>query len=618
MVYGNMGKVLEIDLSSREVEEIELDEEIYKKYIGGSGLAAWLLADRGDLEAEPLDPEAVLIFACGPMAGTGFSGTSRLSACARSPLTGIWGQASCGGDFAPELKRCGYDALILKGKAEEPSYLLLGDDSAEVLPASDLWGKDTYEATDELKEKYGKQHRTLVIGPASENGVPFGCIGNDYGHYFGRAGMGTVMASKNLKAIVAKGSKKATYKDPEKVKEMGKTLRAQMEESVFSTVVGTFGTAANLEAKMYEGDVPCKNWSMGLWEEGAQTLSGIAMSDTILVDRETCRGCLVKCKRVVEVTEEPYDFPKGPGPEYETIGTFGTMLLNPSLPAVAKANWICNRLGMDTITCGATIAWATECFEEGIMKPEDYDGIKLSWGDIDTVIDLLPKIAAKEGKLGQLLAKGSRAASEEVGGGSEAFLTDSKGLEAPAHDPRCNWGDGLAYAVSIRGACHVSNTTFLLEWGAIEYPEIGLDKNYQGMSAEHKAEAAAKTADLGCISNSACWCEFPGASLTIPQWVELFNAVAGYDYDIDALMKAGARIWYLQRCLGHIWGATSEDDRLGERIMMPLEDGMTAGSVPDMETMLAEFYEIRDLGEDGVPSSEVLEDHDLGHIADKL
>lgn len=617
-VYGNMGKVVEVDLSTGQVEEIDLDEEVYRKYIGGAGLAAWLLVERGDLNAEPLDPEALLIFACGPMAGTGFSGTSRLSACARSPLTAIWGQSSCGGDFAPELKRCGYDALLIRGRAEKPSYLLLEDDSVEIMSAADLWGKDTYEATDELKRRHGKGFRTLVIGPASENGVLYGCICNDYGHFFGRAGMGTVMGSKNLKAVVARGGKKVTFKDPEKVRELGKILRKQMEESVFCNVLGTFGTAANLEAKMYEGDVPCRNWSVGLWEEGAQTLSGITMADTILVDRDTCRGCLVKCKRIVEVTEEPYSFPKGPGPEYETIATFGSLILNPNLSAVAKANWICNRLGMDTITCGATIAWAVECFEKGIMKPEDYDGVKLSWGDIDTVIDLLPRIAAREGKLGSLLAKGSRAASLEVGGGSEAFLTDSKGLEAPAHDPRCNWGDGLAYAVSIRGACHVSNTTFLLEWGAVEYPEIGLDKNYQGMSAEFKAEAAAKTADLGCIHNSACWCEFPGTTISIPQWVELFNAVAGYDYDIAALMKAGARIWYLQRCLGHIWGASAEDDRLGPALMRPVNEGMTAGSVPDMDTMLKEFYELRGLGEDGKPLREVLEEHDLGYIADKM
>lgn len=617
-MYGNTGKVLEVDLATGQTEVIELDEDIYKQYVGGTGLAAKLLYDRGNLDAEPLDPDALLIFATGPLANTGMYGTSRFSVGARSPLTGIWGQASCGGNFGPELKRCGYDAVIFKGKAAQPVYLVLGEMSAERVPASDLWGKDTYEVTDILKEKYGKQQKVLAVGPAAENGVPFGSITNDYGHHFGRAGMGTVMASKNLKAMVAKGDMKSEFADPDGFKEFWQdNLRKQIEENIFCQSCGAFGTAANMEAKMMEGDVPTKNWSVGMWMEGPETLSGIAMSDTILTDRASCRGCAVKCKRVVKVDSGPYEVPEGPGPEYETIACFGTMMMNPSLEAVARANYICNTLGMDTMTCGSTIAWAMSCYEAGYMKPEDYEGIKLEWGDIDTVLDLLPKIAAKEGKLAQLLAKGSRKASEEIGAGQE-FLTDSKGLESPMHDPRCNWGDGLAYAVSVRGACHVSNLMFLLEWGAMEYPEIGLDMILQPMSAEHKALGAALMSDLGCICNSACWCEFPAVGLTLPQWVEAFNKVAGYDYDIDKMMQAGARIWYLQRCLGHIWGATAADDCIGQRIMTPVDDGMIAGSVPDMDTMLKEFYEMRGLGADGKPGKEVLDKYDLGYLADKL
>jgi aldehyde:ferredoxin oxidoreductase len=225
---------------------------------------------------------------------------------------------------------------------------------------------------------------------------------------------------------------------------------------------------------------------------------------------------------------------------------------------------------------------------------------------------------AKEGKLGRLLAKGSRAASEEIGGGSEAFLTDSKGLEAPMHDPRLNWGDGLAYAISVRGACHVSNMTYLLEWGAIRYPEIGLDKHYKEFSAEYRGEAVAKTTDLGCIMNSSCWCEFPGVIFNMHQWVDLFNAAAAYGYDLDALMNAGTRVWLLQRCLGHIWGATGADDRLGQRIMTPTKDGSIAGMVPDMETMLKDFYQYRGLREDGLPTRETLEKYGLGYLAEKL
>ncbi|HEY5533079.1 MAG TPA: aldehyde ferredoxin oxidoreductase family protein [Candidatus Anoxymicrobiaceae bacterium] len=618
-MYGNTGKVLEVDLSSGQFDVTEPEEDTYKKYIGGAGLAAKLLYDRGNLDADALDPEALLIFATGPLADTGMYGTSRLSVGARSPLTGIWGQASCGGNFGPELKRCGYDGIIFKGKSPQPVYLLLGDDSAELVSAVDLWGKDTYQICDELKAKYSKQHKVLAVGPASENGVLYGSICNDYGHHFGRAGMGTVMASKNLKAIVAQGSKRVEFADPEGLKELWQnTVRPRIDDNVWCQGIGADGTAALMEIKLMEGECPVKNWTVGDWMEGGKTLSGPMLTDTILTDRHGCRGCAVKCKRVVEVKEGPYKIEEGPGPELETIGCFGTLLLNPSMESVAKANEICNRLGMDTITCGSTFAWAMDCYDHGVMKPEDYEGIKLEWGDIDTVIELLPKIAAREGKLGELLSRGSRKASEEIGGGSDEFLTDTKGLEAPIHDPRSIWGTGVAYAMSVRGACHVSNNMFELEWGGVEYPEIGLDILMETMSAEHKTDAAIKTTDIGCINNSLCWCAFTTLGVPLPLVVQCVNMAAGYDYDLDSMMKAGGRIWYLQRCLCHIWGVTAEDDRLGKRIMTPTPDGMIAGMVPDMDRMLKEWYEMRDLGPDGKPSKKVLEEYDLGYLADKI
>ncbi len=618
-MYGNMGKVLEVDLSTGQITDLELDKEIYQQFIGGTGLAAKLIYDRGNLDAEPLDPEALLVFATGPCTGINFSGTSRFSVCARSPQTGIWGQASCGGDWGPELKMCGYDGIILKGKADKPVYLLLGDDSAELVDAADLWGKDTYETDDLLKEKHGKQIKVVCIGPASENGVLYGSIANDKGHHAGRSGMGTVMGSKNLKAIAAKGSKKIEFKDEERVKELRKEHREMVDDNLLCQALGPMGTSANLEAKMFEGDVPCKNWSSGWFEEGAQ-LGGVYWIDDPRTGRDTCRGCQVRCKPVVTVADGPYAIGEAPGPEYETIGTFGTMILNPDFNSICKANDLCNRLGVDSITAGATIAWAMECFEEGVLKPEDYDGMKFSWGDIDTVLEFLPKLAAMDGKLAELVALGSRKASEKIGQGTDQWLSDSKGLEAPMHDPRCNWGDAVAYAFSVRGACHVSNMEMWLEWGAAEKPEIGLDKNYQGMSAEWKGEAAVKATYLGHVYNSACWCEFSGIPLGIQQWCNIFNAVADYDYDIDKFMLAGGRTWHLQRALGTFWGATAAEDKVGARIMTPLTDAMMSNdSVPDMETMVREFCEEAGLrADDHLPTRETLDQYDLGYLADKL
>jgi aldehyde:ferredoxin oxidoreductase len=618
MAYGNMGKILEVDLTTGATAEIELDDEIYRDYIGGAGLAAKLLYDRGNLAAGPLDPDNLLIFAAGPLTGIGFSGSSRLSVGARSPLTGIWGQASCGGNFGPELKRCGYDAIIFKGKSSKPVYLILGEDSAELSPAEDLWGKDTYETTDILKKRHGNNHKVLAIGPASENGVLYGSIVNDYGHLFGRAGMGTVMGSKNLKAISAQGSRKMEVKDRQRVDELSKIYQKGIETGGMARALRSFGTANNMEAKMIEGDVPSRNWGLGIWEEGGEKLSGIALDEEVLIRHTNCRGCGVQCKPVVEVEEGPYQMEEGPGPEYETLGAFGTMLMNSNIESVCKINDFCNRMGLDTITGGATFAWAMDCYENGLMKREDFDGVKLEWGDIDTVIEMLPKVVAREGKLGALLAKGSRAAAAEIGGGSEKFLTDSKGLEAPMHDPRLDWGNALAYAVSVRGACHVSNMNYLVEWWAVTYPEIGLNKHYTEFSTEHRGETVAKTSDLGCIFNSACWCNFPGTIFKINELKDMFNAVAGYGWELEDMMDAGSRVWFLQRCLAHIWGATAADDRVGERIMTPVNEGGIKGQVPDMETMLKDFYEYRGLGSDGKPLPETLEKIGLGYLVGKI
>ncbi len=618
-MYGNMGKVLELDLNASEATELQLDKEVYGQFIGGAGLAAKLIYDRGDLEAEPLSPEALLVIAAGPLTGAGFSGTSRFSVCARSPLTGFWGQASCGGNFGPELKMCGFDALILKGKAEKPTCVVLGDNSFELVDAADLWGKDTYETTDVLKEKYGKQAKVLAIGPAAENGALYGCIMNDKAHTAGRSGMGTVMAAKNIKAIVAKGSLKMEFKDAERVKELLKQHREQVEDNLLCQAIGPMGTAANMESKAFGGDVPFKNWSSGFDEEGATKLTGTAWLDSPRTGRHSCRGCAVRCKPVVTINEGPYAIGEAPGPEYETIGAFGTMILNANIESVAKTNDVCNRIGVDTITCGSTIAWATECFEKGLMKAEDYDGLKFSWGDIDSVLAFLPKLGSIDGKLAELIAKGSRKASRIIGQGSEEFLSDCKGLEAPMHDPRCSWGDALAYALGPRGACHVGNMIYLLEWGAFERPEIGLDKNYQGMQADFWGEAAVKVQSMTSVYNSACWCEFAGVMLDIQEYSDIFNAVADYGYDIDTFMKTGLRIWLIQRALSHIWGATAEDDKLGARLLYSLSDSMmTNDSVPDMDTMLPEFRQWAGLRDDNKPKRETLEAHDLDYLADRL
>ena len=616
---GNTGKIIDVDLTAGKIKVDELPEEYYKKYIGGSGLAAKLFWERGNFDADPLSPEAMLIFMDGPFAGLKLSGTSRHSTAGRSPLTGGWGDSSCGGYLAPELRYAGYDGIVVTGRAEKPSMLLIEDDRIEILDAGEYWGREIAEVNSALKEKYGKAYRTLVIGPAGENLVKYSVILNEGHHATGRTGFGAVMGSKNLKAIVVKaGKKEMTLADPEKVDELRKELNPKIKEALASDVLRENGTAANLIGGMYAGDVPIRNWTSNFWEEASEDLTGSTLTETYLTRRSSCAFCSIACKRVVEVKEGPWAIPEGPGPEYETIVAFGTLIGSIDLAATCKAGRICNDLGIDTISAGGTIAWAMEAFERGDLTLEDTDGIELKWGDMDTIINkVVPMIAAKEGKLGALLAEGSASAAGKIGKGSIDYTVQCKGLEAPMHDPR-GGGHGLAltYAVGARGACHVAEPMMFAELGSRYYPEIGFEYELEPMTDKEKPEAAVDIIAIGGLENSACFCQFADAEVTIPEWLDLFNAVPGYNWDIDEMMRAGRRVFYLKRLINHRFGRTAEDDKLTKRMLEPARDGEPEGIEINFDGMRQRFYELMKIDPvRAIPVREVLEEYGMGEEA---
>lgn len=620
---GNTGKVIELDLSAGKADITKLPEEYYSKYIGGSGLAAKVFWERGNLDVDPLSPEAMLIFMNGPFAGLKLSGASRNSLAGRSPLTGHWGDSSCGGYFAPELRYAGYDGIIITGKAKKPSMLLIQDNKIEILGATEYWGKGIEDVNKALKEKYGKGYRTLVIGPAGENLVKYANILNEGHHAFGRAGFGAVMGSKNLKAIVVKAKKREMeVADPEKYDALRKELNPQIKEALASSVLYENGTAATLEGGAFNGDVPIKNWtSNAFWEEMADALAGGTLTEKYLIKRRSCAFCSIACKRVVEVKEGPYAVPEGPGPEYETIVAFGSLMGSINLAATCKVGRICNDLGMDTISSGSTIAWAMEAFERGDLTKEDTDGVELHWGDIDTVINIiLPKIAKREGKLGELLAEGSVAAAGKVGRDSIKYTAHSKGLEAPMHDPR-GGGHGMAltYAMGPRGACHVATPMLFMESGSCYYPEIGFEYELEPMTDKDKPEAAVTAMELGSLENSACYCMFADREITIPQWVDLFNTVAGYGWDIKEMMRAGRRVFYLKRLLNYSYGLTAKDDDLTPRMLEPARDGEPEGIKINFTGMKERFYRLMGMdSEKGIPVKETLEEYGMDEEAKKV
>ena len=615
-MFGNTGKVIEIDLTGGSAEITDLPEEYYKKYIGGSGLATKVFWERGDFDADPLSPEAMLIFMNGPFAGLKLSGASRNSVAGRSPLTGGWADSSCGGFFAPELRYAGYDGIIITGKAKKPSMVIIEDDKIEVVDATDLWGKGIEEVNSSLKGKYGKNARTVIIGPAGENLVKYACVMNEAHHAFGRTGFGAIMGSKNLKGLVVKASKKEMkLKDQKKYEELRKELNPQIKEALASDVLSENGTAANLEGGVYAGDVPIKNWTSNFWEEMGDALTGSTLTETYLTKRGACAYCAVACKRVVEVKDGPFAVSEGPGPEYETIVAFGSLLNSMDLAATCKAGRVCNDMGLDTISAGGTIAWAMEAFEKGDLTTDDTDGAPLHWGDMETVIDIvLPKIAAKEGKLGKLLAEGSLNAAQKTGKGSIDYTAHSKGLEAPMHDPRGGGhGMALAYAISPRGACHVATPMLFVEMGSVFHPDVDFDYELEPMTDEDKPEAAIFAVELGGIENSSCFCQFADREISMTQWVDLFNNIAGYGWDAKEMLRAGRRVFYLKRLVNFRFGLTAKDDDLTPRMLEPARDGEPEGVEINFDGMKEKFYQLAGMDpEKGIPTAKTLGEYDMG------
>jgi aldehyde:ferredoxin oxidoreductase len=612
-MYGYVGVLLEVDLTSGEVSEIALDPDLTRATIGGSGLAAGLYLDRLGRPpyAAPLEAGAPLIVMTGPVAGHALPGSSRFAICGRSPQTGFWGEASCGGFFAPALKAAGYDGLIITGAAAAPVYLLVEGGRAELRDAAGLWGRDTYATDDALKTLHGAAARTLSIGPAGENLVRFAAVIHDKGHAAGRTGMGAVMGGKRLKAIVATGRRKSRAAAPPVLKPLRDAVLAKQQDNLTSQTLQIYGTDGGMYLGSLMGDVPFQNWRAGAWDDEAmQALDGTALQETILTGTGTCHSCTVACKREVAVPVEPYRVTHGPGPEYETVAAFGSMTLLSDLKAVAAANDRCNRYGLDTISCGATIAFAIEAIERGLLESN------LTWGDATGILATVDAIADRRG-IGDLLAEGSAIAAARLGPDADEFAITVKGLELPMHSPRAYHGLGIGYATAPRGACHNAANVYL-EMGGVLYPELGLQDAWPEQSSAGKAFLSARGQDYACVQNAACFCMLSNLNYTVTELVKALGAVTGVPYTVEEIIQTGERLWQLKHGINLLLGATAADDRLPARLLQPLDDGPTAGSAPDMVLMLREFYALRDLDAEGRPSRSRLERLGLHALADAL
>ncbi len=524
--------------------------------------------------------------------------------------------------LARDLKFAGYDGIVITGAAEKPTYIHIDDDQVELRDAGRYWGKDIYTVTDEmvadLKAESRRAGEVLCIGPAGERLVRFATITNRKGHTAGRSGLGAVWGAKKLKAIYCRGSGKLSIAHPERLKRLRDELKAVYDESIVIQSLRSYGTASHMDVGVLTGDIPMKNWQQSEWDDFDE-IGPLAYEEKILTGAKTCYGCGVACKREAEVRSGPFQFERGPGPEYETVATFGTLCLNSSIESIGKANEICNRYGMDTISCGATIAFAIDCFENGLIDESDTGGLELTWGNSAAIVALTEMIGEGTG-FGAILAQGSARAAKEIGGKAADLLTTVKGMEAPMHDPRSVHGHGLAYAVSPRGACHTASLQQVIEGGLLYLPEFdAVIGDYEEMSSSGKAAMNVLSQDYGIFfGNCAGFCQLGALPLSTSQAVEMVNCVTGFDYTLEEVLRLGRKTWYLKRGLSNLFGVRAEHDRLPRRLMTPLPAGPTEGSVPDMDLMLTEFYQLRNLDEAGVPRSKALEELGLADLAELL
>ncbi len=618
---GFEGKLLEVNLTTGSSGTSVVDSAVRRKFIGGSGLAAKLMLDRVDPDVDPLSPDNPIFIWTGPISGMSIPGGARFVVCTKSPLTDMFGESSCGGSFAYELRSAGWDGIVIEGASDKPVYLVIEDDKVEIRDASDLWGKNNYELTDILKERLcaGKRGTPLSIGVAGENQVRFAAIANEKRNFAARCGVGAVMGSKKLKAIFARGTGKPPVAEPERFGSRRKGVMGKSKEHIAIQVLGAQGTNAALEFSAMTGDLPAKNWTVGDNSAVASKIGGSVLSGPeFLTGTESCHGCMVGCKRVVHITEGRYKGMEGPGPEYEGVASMGSLLMIGDMAAVIKMNETCNDFGLDVISCGSTIAMAMDWWEQGIITAEDTGGIELKWGDDTAVLAMIAKIAAREG-FGGLLSEGSRRAARKKGGKASEYAVEVKGMEVPMHDPRANYLVGLSYATGVRGACHTNDVSYSVGTGILDWPDIGLGVGTVNVKQNEGAAAAVKHCqDLGQIIGSAALCYMTILALDGEDVAELMSAASGFDYSFEELVECGERIWHTKRGLSNLMGIKAEDDRLPRQILTPPTDGGARGSAPGLDIMLKEFYPARGLDSEGRPSKETLDRLGLSELSAKL
>jgi aldehyde:ferredoxin oxidoreductase len=635
MANGYMGKVLFVDLFNRDIKEEKPDEKLYRNFIGGYGLGARIVYTRQKAGIDPLGPENTLGFMTGPLTGTDYPFGGRYTVfVGKSPLTRGWGDANSGGDFGPYLKFSGYDGVIFTGASEKPVYVYINEGKAEIRDAAHLWGKDTVETEDVLKKELGKNIRIASIGPAGEKLSRISCVINNKGRAAARSGVGAVMGSKKLKAVAVFGTAQVPVADEEKAKRLRKETIAKLKEHPTADLFIQHGTCG-ITAQFAEfGESPVKNWS-GVGARDFPNAGQISDDHVIALQERKygCYRCPISCGGHMKAGTGAYGYRAGAHkPEYETLGAFGSTCLNDNLESIIMANEICNCYGLDTISAGATIAFAMECYERGIITREDTDGLDLTWGNHQAIAALTEKMGRREG-FGDVLADGVKVASEKIKRGSEEFAIHVHGQEPPMHDPRNTPSFATVYQSDATPGRHMQGSCAHFEMGALEdfeFPHFGIKippvdrgtfkHTYQGKgtwenlfrSHSHLGNTAGACllADLG-----------PGMVTPVDTIPTFLSVITGWEQSPEEVLRTGERISTIRQAINVREGLKPKDFKMPGRVTghPPLEEGPTANITVDAETMVAEYYRAMDWDVDtGKPSKKKLLELDLEDVAQEL
>ena len=609
--YGYAGKILRVNLEKEKISTEILSLEEAKGFLGGRGLNAYRLYKEVKKGTDPLGPDNKLMIATGPLVGTMFPTASRFNVSAKSPLTGIFGDTNAGGHLAAEMKFSGYDQIIIEGRADKPSYINIKDSLVEIIDGSNIWGKTVSQADKQIKEEQKDQNvQTLICGPAAEKGVKYAGLFANQARAASRTGMGTVMASKNIKALAIRGTGTIRVANPDLFEELVLTLEKEIREHEQYPGRREMGTTRILMMANKAGFLPTRNYTQGTFEH-AEKVSGERLAAKYNVKTRGCFACTIPCSRIYTVKEGPNKGLHGEGPEYESLGSFTSRIGNSDLELALKANDLCNQLGIDILSTVGCIGWCMELYENGLLSEEETGGLDMSWGNPETIIKLIHQIANREG-FGDILADGSKSAAEKLGKGID-YTVQVKGMDLIMADPRGLKGFGLGYAVASRGGDHLRSEPFI---------ELN-DDPHLGERMFGEPGATLRMSDTGkgkLIKYFEDWCAVIDALepcknimqnmmlLEFPRAAYAYSITTGIKIKAEEIHTAGERIVNIERMFGVREGISRKDDILPKRfIETPLEKGESAGSVLNLDLMLDEYYEARGWDKNtGLPTPETL------------